>query len=166
MGVRKFGFKGKTVYMDELFNISEDKEQDDHLGVLQVNAGGEFYIAPKPRRRDLKQPFEKDLFDQAKALFVRMAKRAEEKKLSAPVGAGKSAVSLPTPVVAATVPAVVQRTVASSEGGAVTVKRGVGKGLKNAQDEQDDLEEELRRGLSAAEKKAREEEQAYYMAEE
>ena len=162
MVVRRFNFKGKPVYLDELFNISADKEQDKHLGVLQVKAdGSEFYIAPKVRRTKeaLKDDVERENFQEAKALFNTLVKAAMAKKSPAP------AVRAPAPVAPVAAPVVVPRPVVMSERGGVTVKKQVGRLLTASQ--QEELEE--RREAAARlryEKEEREAEQAYYMAEE
>ena len=163
MVVRRFNFKGKPVYLDELFNISADKEQDKHLGVLQVKAdGSEFYIAPKVRRTKeaLKDSVERENFQEAKALFVKMVQQAAAKKIDAALTAPARA-----PVAPVAAPVVVPRPVVMSERGGVTVKKQVGRLLTASQ--QEELEE--RREAAARlryEKEEREAEQAYYMAAE
>jgi hypothetical protein len=162
MGVRRFAFKGKPVFLDELFNVSADKEQAKHLGVLQVNAGGEFYIAPKPRRRDGKDPYDRDNLDEAKALFSKLATQAAAKKAALSTFA-----SAPTPVVAAVNPVVVQREVVATEGGAVTVKKVPGlRKLQTATQQEEAKERQRLADFARYDAEERAEEQAFYMAEE
>ena len=172
MVVRRFNFKGKPVYLDELFNVSADKEQDEHLGVLQTKVdGNEFYISGGKRmtKAKLTDPVEKAIFVRSRRLFNILAERAakkKEEKMFAPyvaVGAGAGA---PTPVAPVAAPVIDPRRVVMTERGGVMVKLVRGGKLLSASEE-----EELEERREAArrvqyEKEEREAEQAYYMAEE
>lgn len=165
MVVRRFAFKGKPVFLDELFNVSADKEQSKHLGVLQVRSSGgkeEFYLAPKARRRDGKDPFDRELLNEAKALFSKLATQAAAKKAALSTFA-----SAPTPVVAAVNPVVVQRAVVATEGGAVTVKKVPGLRKLQTATQQEEAEERQRLAdFARYDAEERAEEQAFYRAEE
>lgn len=140
-------FQGKKYFMDELFNASATRAMTKHLGVFQVNdKGTAFYLSPRAKRKkeDLKNRFERDLYDEALNLKLRREDAIDVRK------AAKKAAALQARV--------------ATEGGAVQViARPLGSSLLRVSEESEF--ERDQREFREAEEEARAEEQAFFAEE-